>query len=617
MIGNPGDDPDHDGINNAVEFVIGGNPKDRSDVGLLPTVATVTADPDSNLTNADYLLFTYRRTDLAKADDRTTIRVDWSTDFANWFNTQGTPGVVVVESNDEAAPGVDLVRVYIPRSLAVGGSLFARLRVFIDVPLVNSAPIAQSQTLSMNEDTSLPVTLSASDVDGNPLNYSVVASPLHGTLSGTAPNLTYTPAPNFHGNDSFTFKANDGTVDSANATVNITVNSVIDDNFANWMLGFGLVGNPEEDPDHDTINNAVEYVIGGNTKDRSDVGLLPRSTMVTADPDGNLTNSDYLLFTYRRTDLAKNDDLTTIRVDWSTDFFTWTNTQGTPGVVVVESDDEAATGVDLVRVYIPRSLAVSGRLFARLTVSIAVPHVNNAPVAQSQSVSVDEGAMLPITLAATDSNGDPLSYSVLIGPAHGSLSGTGRNLVYAPAPTFSGPDSFTFVVSDGTTNSAPATVSIIVNSVSHFNLWMTGYGVSSSPGADSDNDTISNAVEYVIGGDPIGQSSIALLPTVSMVTADPDGNLASDDYLLFTYRRSDIANADSSTSIKVEWSNGMGGSWANVTNAPGVEIVPLNNAAGPNVDLVKVYIPRSLAVDGKLFARLSVSVVVPETTSSN
>ena len=42
-------------------------------------------------------------------------------------------------------------------------------------------------------------------------------------LSGTAPNLTYTPATNFVGADAFTFKANDGTVDSNNATVSITV----------------------------------------------------------------------------------------------------------------------------------------------------------------------------------------------------------------------------------------------------------------------------------------------------------------------------------------------------------------------------------------------------------
>ena len=47
-------------------------------------------------------------------------------------------------------------------------------------------------------------------------------------LSGTAPNLTYTPNANATGSDSFTFKVNDGTVDSVVATVSITISAVND-----------------------------------------------------------------------------------------------------------------------------------------------------------------------------------------------------------------------------------------------------------------------------------------------------------------------------------------------------------------------------------------------------
>ena len=57
------------------------------------------------------------------------------------------------------------------------------------------------------------------------------------------------------------------------------------------------------------------------------------------------------------------------------------------------------------------------------------------------------------------------TYTVVTQPAHGTLSGTAPNLTYTPASGYSGPDSFTFTDSNGTKTSAPATVSINVNSV--------------------------------------------------------------------------------------------------------------------------------------------------------
>src|SRR4029078_711807 len=60
------------------------------------------------------------------------------------------------------------------------------------------------------------------------LAYAVVQPPAHGTLGGTAPGLTYTPAANYNGPDRFTFKVNDGQLDSNVATVSITVRPVND-----------------------------------------------------------------------------------------------------------------------------------------------------------------------------------------------------------------------------------------------------------------------------------------------------------------------------------------------------------------------------------------------------
>ena len=74
---------------------------------------------------------------------------------------------------------------------------------------VNNPPVAQPQNVTTAEDTAKVIVLVATDADGDTLTYSVVTQPAHGTVSGTSPNLTYTPNANYNGSDSFTFKAND------------------------------------------------------------------------------------------------------------------------------------------------------------------------------------------------------------------------------------------------------------------------------------------------------------------------------------------------------------------------------------------------------------------------
>ena len=98
---------------------------------------------------------------------------------------------------------------------------------FLTVIPNNEAPVAISDSFSVDEDNALSINLTATDANGDLLSYNVT-SPSNGTLSGTAPNLTYIPNANFHGTDSFTFTVNDGKVDSEEATISITINSVND-----------------------------------------------------------------------------------------------------------------------------------------------------------------------------------------------------------------------------------------------------------------------------------------------------------------------------------------------------------------------------------------------------
>jgi hypothetical protein len=95
----------------------------------------------------------------------------------------------------------------------------------VDVTVIepNTPPVADAQSVTTTANMPLDITLSGGDADADPLTYAVVTGPASGTLSGTAPNLTYTPNADYTGDDSFTFKVNDGTEDSTSATVSITV----------------------------------------------------------------------------------------------------------------------------------------------------------------------------------------------------------------------------------------------------------------------------------------------------------------------------------------------------------------------------------------------------------
>jgi hypothetical protein len=126
-----------------------------------------------------------------------------------------------------------------------GADTSAPQTFLLTVTPVNDPPTAQSQALTLTEDTPAAITLVATDVDGDPLAYLIVSPPGRGTLSGTPPTVTYTPAPNSHGTDSFTFKVTDGQAESAPATVTLTVLPVNDPPVADASATLSPVISPD------------------------------------------------------------------------------------------------------------------------------------------------------------------------------------------------------------------------------------------------------------------------------------------------------------------------------------------------------------------------------------
>ena len=148
--------------------------------------------------------------------------------------------------------------------------------------------------------------------------------------------------------------------------------------YASWINGFfpgetnlSIIG-ADADPDNDSIENGVEMVIGGNPKLGMDTALLPTLELVT-NPIGSpaIAAGNYLLFTYRRSDLATAAGVT---ADCGTNtalIAPWTPATGAPGVVIQVDDNfaftpPAAAATDRVRIYVPRG--ANPKLFARMKV---------------------------------------------------------------------------------------------------------------------------------------------------------------------------------------------------------------------------------------------------------
>lgn len=92
----------------------------------------------------------------------------------------------------------------------------------------NQAPAALSQSVTTTEDTAKEITLAGSDPDRDALQFAIVTQPAHGKLTGSAPDVRYTPDANYFGPDSFTFKVSDGVLASPAGTVSVTISPVND-----------------------------------------------------------------------------------------------------------------------------------------------------------------------------------------------------------------------------------------------------------------------------------------------------------------------------------------------------------------------------------------------------
>lgn len=408
----------------------------------------------------------------------------------------------------------------------------ASATVSITITAVNDAPVAQAQSISTAEDMFVPVTLVGTDVEGSTLTYTVVTQPQHGILLNTAPNLIYEPDPNYYGPDSFTFRVNDGSLNSAAATVSITVHPLNDRPVADAQslftdedttLSVTLTG---VDIDNDPLTYTVLTQPGHGTLSGTapNLSYLPATNYngtdsFTFEVSDGTTNS--LPATISLTILPVNDRPIVYATNYTTLEDTATNVVITASdvedtnltfTVVTQPAHGTLTGTGDNLIYSPAAnyhgsdsftfKASDGLLDSEtVTVSLTISPLNDNPVADAKTVTTDEDAGVSITLTGSDVDGDTLTFNVLTQPAHGTLSGTPPNLLYTPATNYHGSDSFTYEASDASTSSAPATVSITINSVNDVPVV--------DAGADQTNrqDQVTSLLAIISDdGDPVGST---------------------------------------------------------------------------------------------------------------
>ncbi|WP_375454131.1 Ig-like domain-containing protein [uncultured Methylobacterium sp.] len=364
--------------------------------------------------------------------------------------------------------------------------------VTITVTGLDHAPVAQDASASVPAGRVLTGTLSASDVDSPTLTYAPVTGPAHGTLALQADGrYTYVPAAGYYGGDGFSFRANDGTLDSNVATVTIGappgVAPVAQDASADLPASRVLAGMltatdvdsptltyaPVTGPAHGTLTlrpdgrytyvPAAGYYGGDGFSFRANDGTLdsnvatvtigapPDLAPVAEDASADLPASRVLTGTLSATD-ADSPTLTYAQVEGPAH-----------GTVTIEPDghytytpDDGYYGDD------GFSFRVNdGTLESNIaTVTIGAPP-DLAPVAEDASAGLPASRILTGTLSATDVDSPALTYAQVEGPRHGTLivQPDGR-YTYTPADGYYGGDSFTFRASDGTLESNVATVTI-------------------------------------------------------------------------------------------------------------------------------------------------------------
>ena len=361
---------------------------------------------------------------------------------------------------------------------------------------VNAPPLAGNDTATTNKNTAAVINVLGNDSDSDgtldPTSVAIFSPASHGTTSvnPTTGVITYTPAANYTGPDSFSYKVKDNRgADSNVATVSITVNAP-----------------PLAGGDAATTNQNTAVVINVLGND--------------SDPDGTL-------------------DPTSVAIVGAVGHGT-TNVNPTTGVITY-TPAANYTGPDSFSYQVRDNLGADSNV---ATVSITV---NAPPLANNDTATTNQNTAVVINVVGNDSDSDgtldPTSVTIVSPAGHGttSVNPTTGMITYTPAASYTGPDSFSYRVKDNLgAESNIATVSITVNAppLANNDAATTNKNtaaVINVVGNDSDSDGTVDPTSVAIVA-PAGHGTTAVNPTTGLITYTPAANYTGPDSFSYQVR---------------------------------------------------------------------------------
>ena len=457
-----------------------------------------------------------------------------------------------------------------------GGTATSTGTVVVIVSPVADAPVAVDDVVTATEDTpfSSAVSLIANDTDGDGDTLTVVAGTFATAEGGSVTiaadgSYVYTPAANFNGTDSFTYTVSDGALTDT-GTVTLTVAAVNDAP----LVGVDTASTAEDTPvvidvlANDSDADGDPLIVTAATATNGGVAIDPVTGVLTYTPNANFNGTDTISYTL--SDGAGGTSTGTVAVTVSPvadapvavdDVVTATedtpfssvvsllanDTDGDVGALTAVAGTFATTqggsvtiAADGSYVYTPAVnfngadsfiyTVTDGALTDTGTVTLNVTAVNDAPTAGADTASTAEDTPVVIDVLANDSDADadPLTVTaataangtVAIDPVTGALT-------YTPNANFSGSDTISYTVSDGTATNA-GSVAVTVSPVADA-------PVAADDVATVTEDTPFNSVVSLVANDTDGDGDTLTAVAGTFATAQGGSvTIAADGSYVYT-----------------------------------------------------------------------------------